>query len=58
MCFLLDVVLVGCSSVLCMLLPFLSPGQCLVIVPIIYSFVLDLELSYLDKKGKCRNSFC
>ena len=50
MCFLLDGVIICCSSILCMSSPFLSPEQCLIIV-IVNSFMLGLEPSYLDKKG-------
>ena len=57
MFFLLAVVLVGCSFIY-VYVATLSPGQYLIIAFIVYSFVLSLEPSYLDKKGKyCGNSF-
>lgn len=60
MCFLLDV-LIGCSSILFILLSCLSLEQYIswkmIIVLIVNSFMLGLELSYLDKKGKCCGNY-
>ena len=60
MCFLLDV-LIGCSSILFILISCLSLEQYIswkmIIVLIVNSFMLGLELSYLDKKGKCCGNY-
>lgn len=50
MCFLYNVAFDGCSSILCMILPF---SFSLVIALSVYSFVLGLQPSYLDIKRKC-----
>lgn len=38
----------------CMLLTFPSPGQNLIFVPVIYSFILGLKPSYIDKMESVR----
>ena len=51
MCVLLDVIHAGCTYIF-VFLSFVSAGQCLIFVLIVYCFVLGLEPSYLDKRER------